>query len=295
MSDGTYVGFLVLTIVGAILAWGLVDARNVVRSDGSHVILMKNPTWQSELLGLYQTILDDPWIISLFPMFWASNWFYTYQFNCVNGAAFTTRTKALNGTLYWTMQIVGAFVFGYALDLQGIRRSTRAKAVWIALFALTMAIWGGGYKYQKSYTREDTDSEDFKPKDWTSDGYVGVMWLYMFYGFYDAAWQTSVYWFMGAMTNNGRRLANYTGFYKGIQSAGGAVMWNLDARKLPYMNLLISCWVLLAGSLLVGAPLIWTRIRDSVPLEEDLKFSDESVQDVMGGHVAPPTYEQSMA
>ncbi len=33
----------------------------------------------------------------------------------------------------------------------------------------------------------------------------------MFYGFYDAAWQTCVYWFMGAMTNNGRKLANYAG------------------------------------------------------------------------------------
>lgn len=35
--------------------------------------------------------------------------------------------------------------------------------------------------------------------------------LYMFYGFYDAAWQTCVYWFMGALTNNGRKLANYAG------------------------------------------------------------------------------------
>ena len=28
---------------------------------------------------------------------------------------------------------------------------------------------------------------------------------------------------MGALSNNARKLANFTGFYKGIQSAGGAI------------------------------------------------------------------------
>lgn len=31
--------------------------------------------------------------------------------------------------------------------------------------------------------------------------------------------------FMGSLTNNGRKLANFAGFYKGIQSAGAAGMW----------------------------------------------------------------------
>lgn len=55
---------------------------------------------------------------------------------------------------------------------------------------------------------------------------------------------------MGALTNNGRKMANYVGFYKGIQSAGAAVMWSLDANGMSYMDELISNWVLLAGSLI---------------------------------------------
>ena len=39
---------------------------------------------------------------------------------------------------------------------------------------------------------------------------------------------------MGALSNSGRKAANLTGFYKGIQSAGGAVFWRLDGLKLPY-------------------------------------------------------------
>jgi len=85
---------------------------------------------------------------------------------------------------------------------------------------------------------------------------------------------------MGALTNNGRKLANFAGFYKGIQSAGSAIIWRLDSNKVPFMNLFASCWALLAAGLLFALPLILTRIQDSVDLEEDLKFSDETIEDV---------------
>lgn len=122
-------------------------------------------------------------------MFFASNWFYTYQFNDVNGAQFNTRTRALNSTLYWLAQMFGALIFGFALDIPNVRRTTRALAAWVIMFVLTFAIWGGGYAFQRTYSRDD------KPgKDWSSNDYIGPMFLYIFYGFYDAAWQTCVYW-----------------------------------------------------------------------------------------------------
>ncbi|KAF2033847.1 MFS general substrate transporter [Setomelanomma holmii] len=282
ITDGTYVGFLVLTFLGACLSWTLVDAKHVVRRDGSRIILMKHPTWKTELVGLWETIRSDPYIVLLFPMFFASNWFYTYQFNDVNLARFNTRTRALNNTLYWIAQMLGASVFGFGLDFPNIRRTTRAKAAWVVMFALTCAIWGGGYAFQRQYVRNDDETGYENLTDWSHDGYVGPMFLYIFYGFYDAAWQTCVYWFMGAISNNSRKLANFAGFYKGIQSAGAAIVWRLDGYKVPYMNLFISCWVLLAGSLVVALPVMLLKIKDTVPLEEDLKFTDETIEDVMG-------------
>ena len=63
------------------------------------------------------------------------------------------------------------------------------------------------------------------------------------------------------------------------------------------MSEFASCWALLAGSLLIAAPLILTRIRDHVTIEEvstdnpkpdprltiqlqDLQFSDETYNEV---------------
>jgi hypothetical protein len=92
------------------------------------------------------------------------------------------------------MQIIGSFIFGYALDHKAAKRSTRARLAWFALFTITMVIWGGGYQFQKGFTRADGADKKRVRLDWTSDGYVGPLFLYMFYGFYDAAFQTCVYW-----------------------------------------------------------------------------------------------------
>ena len=272
---------MVLTFLGSVLAWSLVDARHVIRADGSRVVLMKHPTWQSEILGLWEVLRSDSHIVLLFPMFFASNWFYTYQFNDVNLASFNIRTRSLNNTLYWSSQIFGALIFGYALDLSSVRRSMRAKIALVVLFTLTMTIWGGGYAFQRNYNRAETVAVNFVKMDWTTTGYIGPMFLYIFYGFFDAAWQTCVYWFIGSLSNNSRKLANIAGFYKGIQSAGAAITYRIDALEAPFMSEFASNWALLAGSLVIAAPIIF-RIKDTVPIEEDLKFSDENIEDVKG-------------
>jgi len=288
VTDGTYIAFIILMFAGACLALFLCNASDVIRSDGSRVVLMKNPTWQSELVGLWETIRFEPYVVLLFPMFWASNWFYTYQQNAINGSYFDVRTKALNNCLYYLAQIFAAIILGFILDLEIWRRSVRAKGAWVMLMVTTMAIWGGGYAFAKKYTREDVDpllNPDFVAMDWQTPGYVGPMFLYIFYGFYDALWQATVYWFMGALSNSGRRSANYVGFYKGIQSAGAAVMWSLDSKKTSFMAEFASNWALLAGSLVVAAPVIFFKIKDHVTVEEDLVGTDETLADVLpAGH-----------
>lgn len=88
---------------------------------------------------------------------------------------------------------------------------------------------------------------------------------------------------MSSLSNNSRKLANFAGFYKGIQSAGAAIIWRLDGLKVPYINLFSSCWALLAGSLVIALPVMLMRIRDTVPIEDDLKFTDETLADVLPG------------
>ncbi|KAK6521391.1 hypothetical protein TWF506_001611 [Arthrobotrys conoides] len=274
VGDGTYIGFLVLMGCGAVLALFLLDSDKIIRKDGSKVISVQHPSWKSELLGLWEVLISEPWILALFPMFFSSNYFYSYQFNAYNLARFTTRTRPLNSLLYWLSQIIGAGFMGFALDTQRLTRITRARVGFAFVFILTLGIWGGGYAFQRQYTRE---SAEIIPKiDWHDNGYGGPLFLYMCYGLYDAIWQTYVYWIMGALSNNSRKLAIYAGFYKGIQSAGSAITFRLDSLKVPYIRMFGSTWGLLLGSLVVAAPVIFLRIQEHVSAEEDLKFSDEA-------------------
>ncbi|OTA98412.1 hypothetical protein M426DRAFT_77004 [Hypoxylon sp. CI-4A] len=284
VTDGTYIGFIVLMVVGAALSFFLINADKVIRDDGSKVIMMKNPTWQSEIVGLWECITLSPWVVLLFPMFFASNIFYTYQQNGLNLAHFNVRTRSLNNLLYWLAQIFGAVINGYALDFPKVRRSVRAKISFGVLFALTFAIWGGGYAWQRQQVgREIASLESYEDQkiDWTDSNFLGPMFLYIFYGFYDSIWQTNIYWYMGALSNSGRRTANMAGFYKGFQSAGAAVFWRLDGIKIPYNTLFAATWGVCAGSLVIAAPIIFTKIHDTTDLETDLKYSDEKPEDVV--------------
>jgi hypothetical protein len=93
-------------------------------------------------------------------------------------------------------QIIAGTIWGYLLDIQSVRHSIRARITWTILSILTFAILGGGYAYEKTYTRATVDSPDFVTTHWTTPGYIGPMFPYIFYGFYDAVWQAGIYWYV---------------------------------------------------------------------------------------------------
>jgi MFS family permease len=112
VNDGTYIAFFVLMVCGFVLAFFLAPPHKIIRDDLTMVEHIRHPSaWyvrliifnqiRSEFKGLFQTLKTDYYIVLLFPMFWASNWFYTYQFNDFNQYYFNIRTRAFNNLFYW--------------------------------------------------------------------------------------------------------------------------------------------------------------------------------------------------
>ncbi|KAJ6553314.1 major facilitator superfamily domain-containing protein [Mycena capillaripes] len=283
VQNGTYISFLILTIIGAAIPAIMVDPKKMIRTDGTKVTIARNPSWKVELWGLLVALKTDPWILLLFPMFLASNWFYTWQFNEFNGALFNIRTRSLNSMLYWSSEIVGSLTMALVLDMKNVRRRVRAFTGWGVIFVMVFVCHGWAYHYQKEYTRESLaliapeDRIDFSEKQ-----YVGRVFLYIAFGSLDAMWQTNVYWMMGAMSNDPKKLAYFTGFYKSIQSAGAAGVWRADAILVPFMNVFASTWALCATGLLFALPMIYLRVKDHTDLEDEaIARMDEH------GHVLP--------
>jgi len=278
VGNGTYIGFLILTLIGVVLPLAMVDPDKMIRTDGTRVLKVSHPSWTVEFKSLFVALFTDPWILLLFPMFFASNYFYTWQFNDYNGALFNIRARGLNNFVYWTSQIFGSWMIGYiVLDAQRLRRRTRAIIGWSIVFALVFVVHGWAYSYQRTYTRASELANPVKMDIYDKE-YPAHVWLMIFYGLLDSMWQTNVYWLMGAMSNDPSKLAVFTGFYKSIQSAGAAGAWRADGVGLPYMNIFASTWALSAAGMLFALPMIFMRVKDHT---ED---SDETLQHVPQGH-----------
>lgn len=106
---------------------------------------------------MYEVLRKNWWIMTLFPFFAASNWFYTYQGNDFNVPNFTLRTRYFNGLWSNFFNMVGVWSMGTFLDFpfksKRMGRAVRAKVGIIYLFVATIGIWGGGWKFVKNAVR----------------------------------------------------------------------------------------------------------------------------------------------
>ncbi|KAI0005286.1 MFS general substrate transporter [Russula compacta] len=274
------IGFMILTGMGALIPLFMADPEKMIRTDGTKVTTPHQPSWKAEIHGLYIALRTDPLIVLLFPMFLASNWFYTWQFNDYNAALFNIRARSLNNLVYWNSQIVGSVSIGLLFDQHQFRRRVRAFVGWsiLLIFVLIVHLWA--FFFQRTYTRQSIPPDASK-MDIYDKGYAAHVFLYIFCGLLDSMWQTTAYWMMGAMSNDPAKLAYFVGFYKSVQSAGAAGVWRADAMKVPYMNLFLSTWALLVAGLVFSLPMIHLRVKDHTDVEDEILSQLDELHEVL--------------
>ncbi|KAJ2015832.1 hypothetical protein GGI14_004023 [Coemansia sp. S680] len=217
LTNSVYVLFVILECAGAATALFLVPPVCVVRDDGSHATIVQSPrSARRESLEVLR-LFGNKWMLLLLPMSFTSNFFYGYQFSQYNGAIFTLRTRGFNNLLYWTSQIFGSYALSLLLDFSRWSRT------------------------------ENTDYPGGLIDFLESSRAAGPISLYFFMGLVDAWYQNIAYWIIGTLTNDAHITARYIGFYKGVQSLGASVSWQIGAREIPYMNQLVGNWALVVS------------------------------------------------
>ncbi|KAJ2053053.1 hypothetical protein H4S04_000926 [Coemansia sp. S16] len=254
LSDGVYIAFVILECIGAALGLALAPPSKVVREDGSSVVLVKYTSVRIEAVEILKLFMN-PMMLALLPMCFASNFFYSYQFGPINGSIFNIRTRGFNNIFYWGAQMIGAYALSFLLDNQRMTRKTRGIIALGIVAVFFNVVWGGTLKLQQKYTHGPlpggipTDYPGGLIDFLESKRAAGPIILYTLHGVGDALYQNLAYWVIGSLTNDGQKLSRYAGFYKGIQSLGATVAWQLDAKSVSYMNQLIGNWVLLGISM----------------------------------------------
>lgn len=265
VSDGTYIAFMCFMGFGAFLTLALLPPSKVVRSDGSRATLIKYSSVSTEVMEILK--LFSNWkMLLLFPVSWASNFFYTYQFNNVNGKIFTVRTRGFNNVFYWGAQMLGSVAIGYVLDSSFQSRKKRGFLGVTIVAVLGTAIWGGGLANQLRYTRE----KPLQELDFIESGaaFTGPFVLYFSYGLLDSMFQTVCYWTIGALADDSQTLSRYSGFYKGVQSAGAAVAWQTDRHNVSLLGELIINWSLTTISYPLLIILIALAVNDKAAVND---------------------------
>lgn len=72
----------------------------------------------------------------------------------------------------------------------------------------------------------------------------------------------------------------YVGFYKGVQSAGGAVAWQVDARNVSFLGQLIMNWVFTTVSYPLLIVLVLFAVKNEDEEEEITKAKEVAPKEV---------------
>ncbi|KAK5181816.1 hypothetical protein LTR44_006016 [Exophiala sp. CCFEE 6388] len=261
VSTGVYLAFMIIMLTAIFTSWMLLPPHLVVRGDGTIPLLEDSISPRKEFHEFLQLCKD--WrMLALFPMFFSSNYFYAYQ-GAITAFLFDGRTRALTALLTGLGSIVGSILIGFVTDRLPFGRRARALGGVIAVLLMNILIWGAGLGFQVKFTRADeVILGDKRPWDWTVHAAAGPIVLLMAYYIADAMYQGLAYYTMSAMSNDPFKLARMAGYYKGVQSAGSAVSFGMDAVKTAFLGEILISWLLLLISLPLCAWVLMT-IRET--------------------------------
>lgn len=234
VSTGVYLAFLVIMLTAVLTSWLLLPPEAVVRADGTCVGPLARALSPRAELAALRRLACDKRMLALFPMFFASNFFYSYQ-GALTAALFNGRTRALVALLEGAGQVAGSLALGQLTDNLPFGRRRRALVSAALVAALNCAVWGGGLAFQLQFARGDAVVRGQPiPWDWTAAGGVATGPILLLTAYYvaDATYQGLAYYTMSALTNDPFELARMAGYYKGVQSAGAAVSFGMDAVKV---------------------------------------------------------------
>lgn len=277
VNDATYIGFMIFMSIGTLLSLGILPASKVVRDDGTKCTDIQYSDVTTEAIEIAKLFTNWQMLL-IIPAAWSSNFFYTYQFNNVNQIMFNMRTRGLNNVFYWGAQMLGSVGIGYVMDFSFKSRRMRGFAGISVVGVLGTTIWIGGLVNQLNYSRSDLPEKlDFKD---SGSAFAGPFVLYFSFGLLDAMFQSMVYWVIGALADNSEILSRYVGFYKGIQSAGAAVAWQVDTRKASFLSQLVTNFALNTVSYPLLVVLILLAVKDEGKADVE-EFTKEKVAETV--------------
>lgn len=91
---------------------------------------------------------------------------------------------------------------------------------------------------------------------------------------------------MSCISNDPFKLARMAGYYKGVQSAGAAVSFGMDAVATPFLTEHLVSWIMLLVSLPLCGYVLWSTNETNYEVEGVVKVEDVD-SSAVGGAALP--------
>ncbi|KAF8909215.1 MFS general substrate transporter [Mucidula mucida] len=236
----TYLAMMIVMALGSCLCIFILPPSEVRRYGGARVELQPTITFRQEVSG-FLSVFRNRHMLVLLPS------------SAIAFALLDSSTRALNGILTSVASICGAQILGLILDIKWFGRRQRGFLGLGVTMTCAAVVWSLGIAYQVNFTRATTVDPKINYKDTARIAKPAA--LLFFYYINDS--------FVQAFT-----LARYAGFYKAIQSGGGAIAYGIDAVGAPYINELGANFALLMLALpLCGVVIFSIKEHSDVPVE----------------------------
>ncbi|SPO01430.1 related to HOL1 protein [Cephalotrichum gorgonifer] len=256
VSTAIYIIMLVIMLTSIGTSWLILPPQKVVRSDGTHVEIEASISPGVEFRE-FVSMFKDWRTLALFPMCFSSNYFYAYQ-GAITAYLFNGRTRALVALASGLGSVIGSVLIGLITDNLPFSRRKRSLLACGIVFVGMCGVWGAGLAFQVQFKRGDIVIRGVEiPWDWEAEPSVGPILLIFAYYIADAAYQGLAYYTMSCLTNSPFKLARMAGYYKGIQSAGAAVSFGMDAVLTPYLTELLVSWIMPVAALPLTALVLY--------------------------------------
>ncbi len=225
----TYLAFIAIQCLGLVLGLMLQNPEDVVRDDGTKVgspaatDQARRISWRTEVKAMWTRGKSRP-ILLLTPLFWYFGWIQAYPGTYL-ATYFTVRARALGSFLSAIVGTIATWLAGSLVDIPWSKdRKTRALSTWILIALLNSATWTWAVVIQNEYRATQP------VLDWADQRAFGRGFgIYLFERISLLMVENYIYWCIGNLANSPGEQIRYSSLLRGIETAGVAVGFGVQA------------------------------------------------------------------
>ncbi|KAF2223292.1 major facilitator superfamily domain-containing protein [Elsinoe ampelina] len=283
VGSQTYLVFVALQCFGAPIALLLSRPEQVVRKDGSKVIVRAEKSFKAELKALW-ALSKRKDILLLLPVFWAAYFnqftgnFQTYYFG--------VRARALIGFVSNFGTLLSSQIMSMLLDYNGFSVKKRITIGYYYVVIFHIIAWVYGWVINEKYTRNQPAF------DWEDAGFVEGFFVLLLWDFARQALQNWLYYLLATKTDNISELSRFSGVLRGQESLAQAVSFGLNTRKWKGGRVPLAVNTVLLGIAVVPT---WLVVRDHIPVETKQVVDQQSDSEEMSSEIVTEAEKEKFA